>query len=172
MRFLKTQTLNRRMIYDNRVALDLNNIVTMKASTAVVLPNSQSSISSPTNGMIRYNTSTDEVEVYQGQYATWRKLRYKENTQISQYSLGLGNGTKVNFGPLAAGVVPTVTETGSTWGAQNLIVIIENVIQVSTTNYSVTQAPANGETGTGYWITFTTPVPLNKPVTVISGFDR
>jgi hypothetical protein len=172
MRFLKTLTLNRRGLYDSRVALDTKNNFTLKDSTVMTLPNSQSSITSPTNGMIRYNTDTDEVEVWQGQYATWRKLRYKENTQITQYSLGNGNGTKVNFGPLAAGVVPTVTETGATWGPQNLLVYIEQVSQLSTTNYTVTQAPANGETGTGYWITFSTPVPINKPVTVIAGFDR
>ena len=172
MRFLKTLTLNRRAIYDSRVALDTTNNFTLKDSTVMTLPNSQSSITSPTTGMMRYNTSTDQVEVYQGQYATWRALRYKESTAITQYSLGNGNGTAVNFGPLAVGVRPTVTETGATWGPQNLIVIVENVIQVSTTNYTVTQAPENGESGTAYWITFTTPVPINKPVTVINGFDK
>jgi hypothetical protein len=172
MRFLKTLTLNRRAIYDSRVALDTDNNFTLKDSTVMTLPNSQSSITSPSNGMIRYNTDTDEVEVYQGQYATWRALRYKESTQITQYDLGLGAPPKVNFGPLAAGVHPIVTETGATWGGQNLLVYVEQVPQFNGINYTITESPANGESGTGYWITFSGPVPLNKPVIMLHGFDR
>ena len=100
-------------------------------------------------GMIRYNETTTEVEVYQG--GTWRALRYKEATGIVQQTLGFGNNVATFFGPLAP--EPTVGAAGTTWDsvqfAKQLLVIVENVIQLSATNYTLIQNPTiPGETYT------------------------
>ena len=86
MRFLKTLTLNRRAIYDSRVVLNTSNDLTLADSRTMILPKSSTSVTSPTVGQMRYNTSTNQVEVYQGVGggATWRSLRFKESTQINR----------------------------------------------------------------------------------------
>jgi hypothetical protein len=91
--------------------------------------------------MMRYNTDIStggQVEIYQG--GTWRSLRFKEAGQITQQNLGAGDGTTTYFGPLSP-QPPTVVANNATWGAQNILVIVENVIQVSGINYTVTNNP-------------------------------
>jgi hypothetical protein len=174
MRFLKTLTLNRRAIYDSRVALDTANNFTLADSTLMTLPKSNSVISNPLVGQMRYNTSTNEVEVYQGLGggATWRSLRYKESTQITQQNLGNGDSAITVFGPLNPDP-PTIVQSGATWSGSNLLVFVENVFQIFNTNYVV----ADGSTLPGKisgktYIVFDSPVPLSKPVTVLHGFDQ
>jgi hypothetical protein len=171
MRYLRKQVLNRRAPFDTRFYIDATSGVVMANSNNITLPKSQNTIVSPQTGMMRYNTSSNEVEVYQGSSASWRAIRYKESTGITQQSLGNGDYIETTFGPLNP-APPTIVQSGASWGGQNLLVIVENVIQVFNTNYTITQAPANGKTGTGYWITFSSPVPGGKPVTVLHGFDK
>jgi hypothetical protein len=168
MRFLKTLTLNRRAIYDGRVALTTADDFSLTESRSMILPKSQSAITG-VEGQMRYNTANLNVEVYQS--GAWRSLRYKESTAITQQSLGNGDYIETTFGPLSP-APPTSVESGTSWGGQNLIVIVENVIQIFNTNYTITQAPGNGKTGTGYWVTFSSPVPGGKPVIVLHGFDK
>ena len=149
MRFLKTLTLNPRALYDSRVALDTGDNFTIADSTMMTLPKSSSSITSPVTGMIRYNTSTNEVEIYQGPSATWRAIRYKEPAQITQQNLGAGNGTEVYFGPISPSPASySSTASGMTWNvaqmAKNMLVVVENVLQLSGTNYTVEQNPTIG----------------------------
>jgi hypothetical protein len=149
MRFLKTLTLNRRAIYDDRVALTTTDSFTLATSNNMVLPNSENSIATPLIGMMRYNTSTEQVEVYQGDPATWRSLRFKESTGITQQTLGYGDASTVYFGPLNP-APPAIVESGKTWGGQNLLVIVENVIQLHNTNYTIVQNPTiPGQTYSG-----------------------
>lgn len=149
MRFLKTLTLNRRAIYDSRVALTTSSDLTLADSRTMVLPKGNTSISSPVTGQLRYNTTSNEVEVYSGNPASWRTLRYKESTGITQQNLGVGDANTVFFGPLNP-APPAVVENGKTWGGQNLIVIVENVIQVHNTNYTIVQNPSiPGQTYSG-----------------------
>jgi hypothetical protein len=178
MRFLKTLTLNRRAIYDSRVALTTSNDLTLADSRTMILPKSNSSVSSPTVGQMRYNTTTDQVEVYQGVGggATWRSLRFKESTQINRENY-TGDGSSTVYGPLTY-QPPSVVESGATWTGNNLIVIVGNVFQIFNTNYliqlgSTLGAPYNaGANATKYYIQFTSSTPgLSTPIVILSGFD-
>lgn len=173
MRFLKTLSLNRRAIHDDRLAVDTANGVIMNTPNNLLMPkgDTDNRPASPSTGMIRYNTTNDEVEVYQGigGSATWRSLRFKESTGITQQTLGTGDAIETIFGPLNP-APPSVVQSGETWGGQNLIVVVENVIQLHTTNYVIVQDPAGKDPG--YYLEFGSAVPLGKPVTVLHGFDR
>jgi hypothetical protein len=146
MRFLKTLTLNRRAIYDPRVAVDTNNTFTVATTTDMVLPKSSSSLSSvQTEGMLRYNTSTHEVEVYSGNPQTWRSLRYKEAGKIVLQNLGNIDGYSYFYGPLNASYDPTnIANNNDNFDGQNILVLIENVFQIFNTNYVITQNPSTG----------------------------
>lgn len=179
MRFLKTLTLNRRAIYDSRVALTTSNDLTLADSRTMVLPKSSTSVSSPTVGQMRYNTSTDQVEVYQGVGggATWRSLRFKEATQISRDNY-TGDGSTSVFGPLAY-QPPTVVESGATWTGNNLIVVVGGVFQIENSNYLIRLGSALGApyntppNDTKYYIQFTSSSPgLSTPITILHGFDQ
>ncbi len=178
MRFLKTLTLNRRAVYDSRVALTTSNTFTLADSQSMVLPKSNTSVASPTVGQMRYNTTTDQVEVYQGVGggATWRSLRFKESTQINRDNY-TGDGASTVFGPLTY-QPPSVVQSGATWTGNNLIVIVGNVFQVENTNYLIRLGSALGSpydtppNDTKYYIQFTSATPgLSTPIVILSGFD-
>jgi len=149
MRYLKRQTLNRRVANDTTLYSDTANAnvyIAPIGNGSVVLPtgNTASRPGSPVNGMMRYNTDIDtggEVEVYQN--GSWRSLRFKESTGITQQNLGAGDSTQIYFGPLNP-APPTTVQSGATWGGQNILVIVENVIQLNNINYTVVQNPSIG----------------------------
>jgi hypothetical protein len=150
MRFLKTLTLNRRAIYDNRVAVTTANSLTLATTNNMVLPSSNNDLSGvQVEGMLRYNTTSHEVEVYSGVPAAWRQLRYKEPGKITQQNLGAGDSSTVYFGPLSPSPASYFsTQSNMTWDltqmAKNVLVIVENVIQLSGTNYTIVQDPTIG----------------------------
>jgi hypothetical protein len=148
MRFLKTLTLNRRAIYDSRVALTTNDTFTVADSNNMVLPKSNNSLSTvQTEGMLRYNTTTHEVEVYSGSPSVWRSLRYKEAAKIILQNLGDLDGYSYFYGPLNAVYDPTnIANNNDNFNGQNIFVYIENVFQIYNTNYVITQNPTAGVT--------------------------
>jgi hypothetical protein len=147
MRYLKRQSINRRIANDPAVYVDYNNqnvYITPVQAGSVIVPYGTTAQrpSSPINGMIRYNTditASGELEIYQG--SAWRSLRFKESTGITQQNLGAGDGAALYFGPLNP-APPSVLASGATWGPQNIIVVVENVIQVGNINYTVIQNPS------------------------------
>jgi len=183
MRFLKTLSLNRRAIYDDRLAVETDNAVVMRTPNNLLMPKGGNADrpTSPVVGMIRYNTDSNQVEVYQGVGggATWRTLRFKEATQINRENY-TGNGTKAVYGPLTY-QPPSTVESGATWSGDNLIVIVGNVFQVNTTNYEIKLGenitPTVNDPGpftTGqYYIQFTSASPgLSTPIVILHGFDQ
>jgi hypothetical protein len=140
MRYLRTQTLSRRSIPDSRLYIGLDDGIVMNTNNSMSLPFGPTSTRpvSPTNGMIRFNTDLGEVELYQAN--SWRSLRFKESANIIQQTLGAGDSNSIYYGPLNP-APPVTTQSGSTWGGQNLIVLIENVMQLATTNYTVVENP-------------------------------
>jgi hypothetical protein len=177
MRLLKAQNTNLRNIYGNGVKYDVNGQVIMDSTNVALLPKGTTSQrpTSPNNGHVRYNTTTNQLEAYQN--SAWRQLRFKEPNQdpgITQQALGNGDATETVFGPLVSGD----TEYPVPAAAQNVLVFIENVFQVSTTNYTLEQSVSGSLTGPGnpyadgWYIKFTSPVDAGKPVTVLHNFDK
>lgn len=150
MKFLKKSQLNFRNVNDNSVAIQITGEVTMDTPKGLTLPRGNTvnrlatSDTGDLRGMIRYNSQTDEVEVYQGLggRATWRSLRYKEAAQITQQDLGVGDDVEYIYGPLnPAPPTPDFIDDKSTWSGANLLVFVENVMQLFDTNYVILQNP-------------------------------
>lgn len=149
MRYLRRLTLNRRAAFDNTLYVDTTRAVVMGARNNLTLPTGDGTEypAIPVNGMIRYNEGAynaitnpngGQVEVYQG--GSWRALRYKESGEITQQTLGVGDEVQVYFGPLNP-APPSVAQSGYTWSGKNLLVLVENVLQLHNTNYTVVQNP-------------------------------
>ena len=167
MKFLKAQTTNIRGIQHGKgIYFDADEGVRMESTNSLNIPRGNNAKRPNTDqiGQIRYNTQEYYVEFYQS--GVWKPIRLQEPTTITQQSLGNGDGSETVFGPLASGdsafPVPSA--------AQNVLVLVENVFQLSTTNYTLVQNPAGK--AAGYYIQFTTAVPLGKPVTVLHNFDK
>lgn len=165
MRFLKTLTLNRRAIYDDRLAIDTLNGVVMNTPTNLLVPKGLGDNASPpggfydpynqrpvspTEGMIRYNTSTEQFEGYQA--GSWRQFQFKESSKIKQQPLGQIDGYSYFYGPLDPDFYDPTLVTSSNplvdFDGQNVLVFVENVFQIFNTNYVVTHNPTAGVTTT------------------------
>ena len=189
MRLLKRQTTNLRSIAGKGVQYDIDDQVIVDSERAMVVPKGPyyeqpgfagdmtypAVITGATEGQIRYNTSDDQLEAYQN--GAWREIRFKEPNRdpgIIVQSLGVGDASETNFGTLDSGD----TDYPVPLAAQNVLVFIENVYQLPSTNYTLTQNPPGISPSTGlaypagWYITFTSAVPLGKPVTVLHNFDK
>jgi len=169
MRLLKAQNTNLRSIYGKGVKYDINDQVILDSENVMLIPKGTTAQrpASPTNGHLRYNTDDNQFEVRQN--GAWRELRFKEPNQdpgIEQQNLGNGDAVETIFGPLDSKdpdfPVPAAP--------QNILVFVENVFQISITNYDIVQNPSGFPTG--YYIEFTSPPDLNKPITVLHNFDK
>lgn len=190
MRLIKAQNTNQRSIYAKGVKYDVDEQVIVDSSRALVVPIGVESdrpgeigvITGATNGQLRYNTTTDELEAYQD--GAWRNLRFKEpnrNPGIIWQPLGVGDltATETVFGELDS--QDPNTDYTVPIASEHILVLIENVIQIPVTNYNIRQtaevnltgpnAPYTS-TGSGWWIEFTEAVPTGKPVTVIHNLDK
>lgn len=152
MKFLKKSQLNFRNVKDDSIAVQISNEITLNTPNAVRVPKGTTgqrpggidSINPTSLGQLRYNTTSNELEVYQGAggRAAWRSLRYKESTQIVQQDLGVGDDVEYIFGPLNPAPPTTdLVDDKSTWSGANLLVFVENVMQLHTTNYVILQNP-------------------------------
>ena len=220
MKFLKTQYTSRYSPSDNTIRVNTYGRAVMDFNGGVLLPKGTTaqrpqltSVRQPTdaNGTIRYNTDLNEIEAYVG--GNWETVRAPGASAISIETHGPGDAADTIFGPLAN--VPA--------SANNIIVLVENVMQIPTTNFTLEQNPDSFDTGeevlttnfvtsteyiitnvgdtdftligasantvgtvftatgagggttgrarpTGWYLQFTSPVPLAKNVTVFFGF--
>jgi hypothetical protein len=173
MRFLKQQTLNARNIQGASVKFTTAGLGIIDGTKAIVVPSGTTAErpSTPANAQLRYNTDNNEFEVYEN--GAWKNLRYNEPNPvgITQQNLGVGDGTETTFGLLNSGD----TEYPTPASAQSVIVLVENVFKISTTNYTLVQNPSSGPNtpyAAGWYIVFSTPVPTGKPITVLHNFDK
>jgi len=162
MRLLKAQNTNLRNIKGKGVRYEINDEVIVDSNNVVLLAKGSTGERplNPTNGHMRYNTDTNDFEFFSN--GAWRTVRYEEPfpAGINQQDLGSGDSSKTVFGPLNP--VPVA--------AQNVLVFIENVFQLSGINYSLVQNPS--DFAEGWYLEFTSPVPLGKPVTALHNFDK
>ena len=150
MRFVRRTTVNPRDPRDHRLYVAQTGDIIMGGRASLQLPVGDDADRSAlvNDGLIRFNTETDNVEVYQG--GTWRALRYAEATKIIQQPIGTGNGCSVYFGPLNTVYDPgNVSNENNNFDGQNLLVYIENVPQIWTTNYTIEQNPVSTLTAAG-----------------------
>ena len=173
MRFLKQQSTNTRGAIGTGIRYDSTSQAVVDGTQAIVVPlgTTAQRPASPTNGQLRYNTDNNEFEVYEN--GAWKNLRYNEPNPvgITQQNLGVGDGTETTFGLLNSGDTDFPTPAS----AASVIVLVENVFQISTTNYTLVQNPSSGPNtpyAAGWYIVFSTPVPTGKPITVLHNFDK
>jgi hypothetical protein len=169
MKFLKTKNISKFSINDRTLIAypDANGPaarVVMNAHGGLMLPKGTTAerpqltgVRQPAdaNGTIRYNTSTSSIEAFVG--GAWEVVRAPGLTSITKQTLGPGNEIETRFGPLT--FVPAADD--------NIIVLVENVMQISVTNYTILYNYLGS--GNSY-IEFTSAVPLGKYVTVYFGF--
>lgn len=176
MRLLKAQNTNRRTIYGRGVQFDIDDQVYMESTNSIRVPKGTTAErpANPENGHFRYNTTDNRFEVYEN--GAWAGVRGVTPVLVGITQQGLGNGdaTETVFGPLASGdpeyPVPAA--------AENVLVFVENVFQISTTNYTLEQSVSGSLTGPGapyadgWYIKFTSAPDLAKPITVLHNFDK
>ena len=169
MKFLKTKNISKFSINDRSLIAYPNgngpgNRVVVNAKGGLMLPKGTTSerpqltgVRQPTdaNGTIRYNTTTSSIEAYVG--GAWEVVRAPGAASITKQTLGPGDEIQTIFGPLSS--VPSADD--------NIIVLVENVMQISVTNYNVLYNYLGS--GNAY-IEFTSPVPFGKDVIVYFGF--
>lgn len=192
MRLIKAQTTNLRSIYgkgvkydvDDQVVVDSNRAMVVPVGTLEQRPGELGVATSSAIGQVRYNTTDQQLEAYQN--GAWREVRFKEPNQdpgIVWQNLGVGNiaADETVFGELNSGDADFPAPANP----ENILVLVENVLQIPVTNYTIHQTAeittGGAEEGpnapyvatdTGWWIKFTSPVPTGKPVTVIHNLDK
>jgi hypothetical protein len=145
MRYIKKLALYSKSPMDDKFSVlqDQARIVTNSSST-MQLPTgpkaSRPTGTSIVDGTIRYNSELNEFEVYNsalynaGQSQNqWEILRTIRQANITPQNLGYGNYADVYFGPLAYDVDLNKP--------QNVLVFVDNVYQIPTTNYTLVKNP-------------------------------
>lgn len=185
MKYLKRTHLNRKTVTGrNSIYTDISGEVVVDSRFSLLLPRGPNEDQSPddstaptfVNGMIRYNTETQEFEGYQA--GAWRSFRFKEPGKVEFGQIGVGDAVETTF-LLGFDPFTYTAQSDVTWNrfqmARNLLVIVENVIQVANINYEIVQNPSSGPNApytAGVYVVFGTAVPNSKPIYVLTGFDR
>jgi hypothetical protein len=163
MKFLKQKNISKYSLTDQtlftnqygRAVMGLTGGLRLPQGTTVQRPQTSGvrypgDASEFADGTIRYNLDTNSLEALIA--GVWEVVRAPGATTITKQTLGPGNNVDVTFGPL--------TQTPS--AADNIIVLVENLMQISTNNYTLT----SGNT----YITLTSPLPTGKYLTIYFGF--
>jgi hypothetical protein len=176
MKFLKTKNISQFSINDraliyypagngpgNRVVVNANGGMMLPKGTTAQRPQ-LTSVRQPTdaNGTIRYNTTIPALEAYVG--GAWVTVASPFAAAITKQTLGPGDGAFTIFGPLNSTFAASYAAS-----ADNVLVLVENVMQISTTNFTINQNPtstgptagaeinatalSSGNNGTSYIIT-------------------
>jgi len=154
MKFLKTKNISQFSINDraliyypagngpgNRIVVNANGGMMLPKGTTAQRPQ-LTGVRQPTdaNGTIRYNTTISALEAYVG--GAWVTVASPFAAAITKQTLGPGDGVATIFGPLNSTFAPSYAAS-----PDNVLVLVENVMQISTTNFGITQNPSS--TGTG-----------------------
>jgi len=164
MRFLKQKTLSKyspsdQTLFANhygRAVMEITGGLRLPKGTTAQRPQlSGDRTTGGANGFMRYNTTTNSIEAYID--GVWEVVRAPGATAITKQTLGPGNEVETTFGPLTK--IPN--------SENNILVFVENVFQISDTNYNlVDNYLGSGNT----YIVFTSSVPLDKYITIYFGY--
>jgi hypothetical protein len=197
MKFLKTFRLNNKEVKDKSIVyradqqIIMDSVVSLRVPTGTGNPNfspgteqnQRPSIPYKDSGLLRYNMSLDALEVLQ--LGIWYQLKTKNPLSIVQQSfiprppeplsdVTYVDGTEIYFGPLKG----QNEQKPDIRNPANILVYIENVPQIPTTNYELVESTSIqkplGSTQIyreGAYLKFFEPVPPLKTVTVLHGFD-
>jgi hypothetical protein len=164
MKFLKQKNISKFSISDNTIFANQYGRAVMDLTGGLRLPKGTTdqrpqliNVRTPEgpDGFIRYNTTTNEIEAYVD--GRWVTVRAGAAAAITKQTLGPGDYIQQEFGPLVKDPIQD----------DNIIVLVENVMQISETNYEVLyNYQGSGET----WIRFFEPVPLDKFITIYFGY--
>jgi hypothetical protein len=182
MKFLKTQNTSRFGLKDNALKVNPYGRYTMDGVGGLRLPKGTTAqqpnltgVEMPNgpNGMLRYNTTTDELECYIAGF--WETVKGSATNTITKQTIGPGDLVETKFGPLNTTYTPDYTAS-----PDNIIVLVENVWQIAGTNFTIVTTPAGvpsasfyggaGSYPAGYYISFSEAVPIGKTVTVYYGY--
>jgi hypothetical protein len=168
MKFYKRQSLSTIDPMDNKLAVEVDGRIVTNTSASLQLPVGGKE-QRPTvlrNGEIRYNTEigTGEIEAYIN--GSWQRIKTNRQQVISQQTFTNGDYANTIFGPLAWDV--DVTKP------QNVMVYVDNVYQVPTTNYTLVGStigqPLTTSTTVSASVSFgATLVPLNSVINFNAG---
>lgn len=154
MKYLKTKNISQFSISDRTMivypdGVGPGNRVVFNSKGGLMLPKGTeaqkpqlSLVRQPidANGTIRYNTTFSRIEAYVGD--AWVTVASAFGTAIVKEQLGPGDGAATIFGPLN-----TTYAASYAASADNVIVLVENVMQISATNYNIVQNPTSSNTG-------------------------
>jgi len=167
---MRRQSTNRRNVLGSQgVIYTIEGEVIADSTNALLVPKGTTAQRprNPENGYIRFNTDTGQFELYQD--GAYREARFKEPNRdpgIVMQSLGNGDAIETIFGPLDSGDAEFPIPVNE----KHILVFIENVFQLPTTNYTLVQNPDGY--APGWYLNFGEAVPLGKPVTVLHNFDK
>ena len=132
MRFLKQKTLSKYSPSDQTLFANHYGRAVMEITGGLRLPKGTTAqrpqlsgvrTTGGANGFMRYNTTTNSIEAYID--GVWEVVRAPGATAITKQTLGPGNEVETTFGPLTK--IPN--------SENNILVFVENVFQISDTNY-------------------------------------
>jgi len=160
MKYLKSQNTSRYSPSDNsfqinpygRAVMDIRGAVMVPKGTTAERPDFYSGMRHPgagetlstriPNGYIRFNTDIDAFEGYIN--GVWELIKSSGASAIAKQTLGPGDYSDILFGPLLS---DEIYKNSYALSPDNIIVLVENVMQISTTNFTIVQNPSS--TGTG-----------------------
>lgn len=165
MKYLKKASIVENAPASNKFAVLADDRIVTTTKVAMEIPRGSNGTRPGlyVDGQIRYNNDLQELEVYNGQGAGlgWEVLRTVRPAPITVQTLGPGNYSTFDFGPLQYSTGQFYTDFTR---PQNIFVFVENVFQIPNTNYTLIQV------GSRVFIRFNE-APPNKIITVLLGID-
>jgi len=184
MKYLKTKNISKFSISDDRFiatptgryVMDGTGAVRLPAGTTAQQPDVTAVVHNDPYGYIRYNKTTNAIEAYIYNTETlvgeWETVKASSSRSIVKQTLGPGDGIETDFGPLTIPVADSgLTTTGALATVYDypIVVLVENVIQISDDNYTLDfDYGGSGDT----WIIFASPVDAGKNITIYYGLGN
>jgi hypothetical protein len=182
MKYLKTKNISKYSISDDaliykpsgRYVMDGTGALRIPAGSTAERPDVDAGVTNDPYGYTRYNRTTNSIEAYiydaEADIGVWETIKASGARSIIKQTLGPGDAIETDFGPLNvtpanSGLAPT-GDIGTIYDYP-IIVLVENVIQISEENYNLDfNYSGSGEC----WIIFTSPVDLGKNITIYYGY--